>query len=201
MDWRDLDEDCFFERSVRRLEQCAAAGAISMKIWKDLGLRLHDRDGSFLRIDDSRLDPLFARAAELGIFIMFHTADPAAFFLPTDERNERHEELSAHPDWSFYGSAFSREELLAHRNRVFRRHPATRFVAAHMGEQPEDLAALAAMLDAHSNGSTRYVGARGRTRPPAVHSTALLPAIRRSHPLWRGPAAGGIDVSRALSVL
>ena len=79
------------------------------------------------------------------------TVDPAAFFLPTDAHNERFEELSAHPDWSFYGSAFSREELLAQRNRVFARHPKTRFVAAHMGEQPEDLASLTAMLDAHPN--------------------------------------------------
>jgi predicted TIM-barrel fold metal-dependent hydrolase len=151
MDWRDMHEDDFFDRSVRRLEQCVAAGAIGMKIWKDLGLRLRDRNGSLLRIDDPRLGPLFVRAAELGVFIMFHTADPAAFFLPTDAHNERFEELSAHPDWSFYGSAFSREELLAQRNRVFARHPETRFVAAHMGEQPEDLAALAVMLDEHPN--------------------------------------------------
>jgi predicted TIM-barrel fold metal-dependent hydrolase len=151
MDWRDLGEDGFFDRSVRRLEQCIAAGAIGMKVWKDLGLRLRDRDGSLLRIDDPRLDPLFARAAALGAFIMFHTADPAAFFLPTDAENERFEELSAHPDWSFYGSAFSREELLAQRNRVFARHPKTQFVAAHMGEQPEDLAAVAALLETYPN--------------------------------------------------
>jgi predicted TIM-barrel fold metal-dependent hydrolase len=151
MDWRDLAEEGFFDRSVRRLEQCVAAGAIGLKIWKDLGLRLRNADGTLLRIDDPRLDPLFARAAELGIFIMFHTADPAAFFLPTDARNERFEELSAHPDWSFYGAEFGREELLAQRNRVFARHPRTRFVAAHMGEQAEDLAALAAMLDAYPN--------------------------------------------------
>jgi predicted TIM-barrel fold metal-dependent hydrolase len=151
MDWRDLADGGFFDRSVGRLEQCVSAGAIGMKIWKDLGLRLRDRDGSLLRIDDPRLDPLFARAADLGIFIMFHTADPAAFFLPTDAQNERFEELSAHPDWSFYGSAFSGEELLAQRNRVFARHPETQFVAAHMGEQPEDLAAVAAMLERYPN--------------------------------------------------
>jgi predicted TIM-barrel fold metal-dependent hydrolase len=151
MDWRDLGEEGFFDRSVRRLEQCVAAGAIGIKIWKDLGLRLRDRDGSLLRIDDPRLDSLFARATELGVFVMFHTADPAAFFLPTDAQNERFEELSAHPDWSFYGSAFSREELLAQRNRVLARHPKTQFVAAHMGEQPEDLAAVAAMLETYPN--------------------------------------------------
>lgn len=151
MDWRDLGEDGFFDRSVRRLEQCVAAGAVGMKLWKDLGLLLRGRDGSLLRIDDPRLDPFFERAASLGVFIMFHTADPAAFFLPTDAQNERFEELSAHPDWSFYGSTFSREELLEQRNRVFARHPKTQFVAAHMGEQPEDLAAAAAMLEAHPN--------------------------------------------------
>jgi predicted TIM-barrel fold metal-dependent hydrolase len=151
MDWRDLGEEDFFERSVTRLEQCVSAGAIGMKIWKDLGLRLRDRDGSMLRIDDPRLDPLFARAAELGVFIMFHTADPAAFFLPSDAHNERFEELSAHPDWSFYGSSYSREDLLAQRNCVFARHPRTQFVAAHMGEQPEDLASLSKVLDAHPN--------------------------------------------------
>jgi predicted TIM-barrel fold metal-dependent hydrolase len=151
MDWRDLHEEGFFERSVQRLEACVAAGVIGLKFWKDLGLVLRDRDRALLRIDDPRLDPLFARAADLGVFIMFHTADPAAFFLPTDAQNERFEELSAHPDWSFHGSPFSREELLEQRNRVFARHPKTRFVAAHMGEQPEDLEGLAAVLEAHPN--------------------------------------------------
>ena len=151
MDWRDLQEDGFFERCVSRLDECVSAGAIGMKIWKDLGLRLRERDGSLLRIDDPRLDPFFARAAELGVFVLFHTADPAAFFLPTDGQNERFEELAAHPDWSFYGSQFTREDLLEQRNRVFARHPRTQFVAAHMGEQPEDLEALAAMLEKYPN--------------------------------------------------
>ena len=63
---------------------------------------------------------------------MFHTADPDAFFLPIDANNERYEELAAHPDWGFYGSHFSKDELLAQRNRVFARHPKTTFVAAHL---------------------------------------------------------------------
>lgn len=151
MDWRDLQEDGFFDRCVSRLEECVTAGAIGMKIWKDLGLRLRNRDGSLLRIDDPHLDPFFARAAQLGVFIMFHTADPAAFFLPTDGRNERFEELAAHPDWSFYGSQFTKEELLEQRNRVFARHPETQFVAAHMGEQPEDLEGLAGVLEKYPN--------------------------------------------------
>ncbi len=149
MDWDGLDQGDFFSKAVHRLEESVAHGACGLKIWKDLGLRLKDHDGSMLRIDDERLSPLFEKAAELGVFVMFHTADPAAFFLPTDRTNERYEELAAHPDWSFYGSTFSKAELLEQRNRVFARHPRTTFVCAHMGEQPEDLKSAAALLETY----------------------------------------------------
>jgi hypothetical protein len=34
-------------------------------------------------------------------------SDPEAFFLPTDRFNERYEELSAAPDWSFHWKRLS----------------------------------------------------------------------------------------------
>ena len=40
-------------------------------------------------------------AGELGLPIVIHVADPVAFFEPVDARNERLEELLAHPEWSF----------------------------------------------------------------------------------------------------
>jgi predicted TIM-barrel fold metal-dependent hydrolase len=151
MDWTDLHVPGFFQRSVERLERFVAAGACGMKIWKDLGLTLRDQNGELMRIDDERLAPLFDKAAELRVPVMFHTADPDAFFLPIDRFNERYEELAAHPDWGFSGSHFSKTALLAQRDRVFRRHPHTRFVGAHMAERSEDLAYVANLLDACPN--------------------------------------------------
>jgi predicted TIM-barrel fold metal-dependent hydrolase len=151
MDWRDLHEPGFFARAVGRLDRLARAGACGLKIWKDLGLRLRDSAGRLLRVDDERLAPLFERAADLGVFVMFHTADPEAFFRPVDRFNERYEELSAHPDWSFHGSEFTKAELLGQRNRVFARHPRTTFVGAHAAERPESLAEVARWLDEHPN--------------------------------------------------
>ena len=81
-----------------------------------------------------------------------HVADPVAFFQPIDANNERWEELSRHPDWSFHGDQFpSRDELLAARNRVISRHPKTTFIGAHFANNSEDLATVAKWLDQYPN--------------------------------------------------
>lgn len=151
MDWRDIEHPDFFRRSVERLECFAAAGGSGVKFWKDCGLTVREANGQLLRIDDERLSPLFERAGDLGLFVMFHTADPEAFFLPVDRHNERFEELIAHPDWTFASSPVSHAELIAQRNRVIQRHPSTRFVCAHMAEQAENLAAVGELLDTCPN--------------------------------------------------
>jgi predicted TIM-barrel fold metal-dependent hydrolase len=151
MDWRDLHESGFFSRSAERLERFVEQGACGIKLWKDLGLQLTDSEGKLLRIDDERLAPLFEKARELSVPVMFHTADPDAFFLPIDRFNERYEELAAHPDWSFHGSLYSKRELLEQRDRVFARHPKTTFVAAHVAESSENLAYVREMLDRYPN--------------------------------------------------
>jgi len=150
MDWIGIDRPDFFQKAVDYLERLVEHGAVGFKIWKDLGLTVRDAGGNLLRVDDERLDPLFDKARELDVPIMFHTADPLAFFEPIDRFNERYEELAAHPEWSFHGAHYSRRDLMDQRNCVFAGHPRTRFVAAHM-ECPEDLRSVSAMLEAYPN--------------------------------------------------
>jgi predicted TIM-barrel fold metal-dependent hydrolase len=151
MDWNGLHHPGFFQLAIERLQRFVAAGACGLKIWKDLGLQLRESNGELLRIDDVRLGPLFNEAAKLGVPVMFHIADPDAFFLPIDRFNERYEELAAHPDWGFHGSHYSKDELLSQRDRVFARHPNTTFVAAHMAEKPENLTYLDRLLSTCPN--------------------------------------------------
>jgi hypothetical protein len=151
MDWSGVERPDFVQKSLDTFERLRERGICGMKFWKDLGLSVRDASGELLRIDDERLAPLFDKAAELGIPVMFHTADPDAFFLPIDARNERYEELAAHPDWGFTGSRYSKDELMEQRNRVFARHPKTTFVAAHVGGRSENLARASEILDKHPN--------------------------------------------------
>jgi len=149
MNWSGVEKPDFTQVSCDRLERLVERGARGIKFWKDLGLSVRDSSGELLRIDDERLAPIFDKAAELGIPVMFHTADPDAFFLPIDAHNERYEELAAHPDWGFYGSKFSKQELLDQRDRVIARHPGTTFVCAHVAECGENLARVTQLLRTH----------------------------------------------------
>jgi predicted TIM-barrel fold metal-dependent hydrolase len=151
MDWSGVERSDFVQRTCEWLERAVERGAKGLKFWKDLGLRVRDSSGRLLRIDDERLAPIFDKAAALRIPVMFHTADPDAFFLPVDERNERYEELAAHPDWSFYPSEYRKAELLDQRDRVFARHPGTTFVAAHVAESGENLDRVVRLLDSCPN--------------------------------------------------
>lgn len=129
-------------------------GARGLKILKTLSLYLREdiTTGALVRVDDPRFDPMWDCCAQLKIPVAIHVADPLAFFTPTDRVNERYEELSHHPDWSFYGHDFpSVKEILEARNRVFARHPKTQFVALHVGHCAENLADVAENLDRFPN--------------------------------------------------
>jgi predicted TIM-barrel fold metal-dependent hydrolase len=147
MDWRGLERSDFVQATIERLRRMLDRGFCGIKFWKDFGLTIKGEDGRLLRINDERFARIFEFCGEQGLPVMFHTADPTAFFQPIDGTNERYEELAAHPDWGFSSSPVSKRELLAQRNDVIRRHPKTTFVGAHCAESSEDLAYLAALLD------------------------------------------------------
>src|SRR5262249_28753712 len=105
-----------------------------------------------LPVDTSRLDPLWAKAGELGVPVLIHVGDPLAFFQPVDEFNERIDELRRAPDWSFCGPEFpSFDDLIRGLENVIARHPTTTFIGAHVGCYAENLAYVGSMLDRFPN--------------------------------------------------
>lgn len=148
----DCHRPDFGRRMALELARLKVAGVSGLKVFKDFGLRYRNPDGSLIKIDDPRWDAIWRACGEAGLPVIMHTADPAAFFDPVDEKNERWEELHRHPDWSFHGPQFpSREELHAARNRVIARHPRTTFIGAHLANDGEDLAEAGRWLDEYPN--------------------------------------------------
>jgi predicted TIM-barrel fold metal-dependent hydrolase len=136
------------ERAALEFERAVKAGARGLKVWKDLGLQVKDRSRRLIPVDTRRLDPLWAKAGELGVPVIIHVGDPLAFFEPPDASNERWDELQRNPEWGFYGPGFPRLEVLIQgMENVIARHPGTEFIGAHVGCYAENLAYVAGMLD------------------------------------------------------
>ena len=142
----------FVRTCVEQLKIAKENGILGVKFFKMFGLSFRNADGSLIKIDDPRWDPIWETCGRLKLPIIIHVADPVAFFDPIDAGNERIEELGRHPDWSFHGDQFpSREELLVARNRVIQRHPKTTFIGAHVANNGEDLAKVGQWLDEYPN--------------------------------------------------
>jgi predicted TIM-barrel fold metal-dependent hydrolase len=142
----------FGERAARQLEEDVKAGALGLKIFKDLGLDARRADGSRLQVDDPELDPIWEACARLGIPAFIHTAEPQEFFEPLDMHNERWLELALFPSRrNNEPGQVTFEELMTERNTLFRRHPKTTFIAAHFGWHANDLGRASRMLDEFPN--------------------------------------------------
>ena len=154
VDWAQWETqgDSFGEWAAEHFRKQVERGAQGLKIWKPFGLHVKDQRGELVAVDDERLEPLWETVGELNLPVIIHVADPAAFFDPLDETNERWEELHAHPDWHFPSHKFPTfMTLMEDFANLVRRHKNTTFIGAHVGCYAENLGWVGSLLDECSN--------------------------------------------------
>lgn len=133
-DFSGVGEPGWGERAAARLQEDVANGAAGLKIFKGLGMTHQDSEGRRIPVNDPRLAPLWDRAGELGIPVLIHSADPAEFWQPHDRFNERWLELKLRPRRIRPPDRFPPfEEIIEEQHDLFRAHPNTVFIAAHLG--------------------------------------------------------------------
>ena len=102
-----------------------------------------------MHCDDARLDALWDKCADLHLPVNIHIADHPSCWQPLGPQQERTPDFQG---FNLYGKEVpSYTELLAHRNRMLSKHPQTRFIAAHLGNQGNDLTSLGQVLDRYPN--------------------------------------------------
>ena len=144
------------ENAVSQLEEDYKAGARGLKIYKSLGLRYKDSEGNRLAVDDPRLDPIWKKCAELGIPVLIHSADPKSFWDPMDNKNERWLELKTRPRRKRSDTDPAPwQQIINEQHNMFKRHPNTKFINAHMGWYANNLGKLSELMDEIPN---MYVG-------------------------------------------
>ncbi len=153
VDWSRINEPHFGAQAAEKIRRDVDTGMRGIKVFKALGLSYRAADGSFWRVNDVRLDPIWAVAGELGIPIMLHVADPPEFWQPVNDANTWNGVLHGeYAWWAYYREGYpSPEELLAERNEVIARHRSTTFICPHIGSSSHNLDQAADDLEALPN--------------------------------------------------
>jgi len=175
VDFEGIGTPGFGQQAAAAFEASVGRGVRGLKINKRLGLHVRDTDDRLVPIDDDRLGPVWAKAGELGVPVLIHTGDPKAFFEPLTPDNERYDELSLNPTWSFADRSKypPREELLQQRDRLLGKQPGTTFIGAHFGSNPEDIDYVADCMRKYPNfvvDMAARVGEIGRHNPDKVRN-------------------------------
>tara|TARA_R110002072_G_scaffold118631_1_gene250621 strand:- start:24217 stop:25305 length:1089 start_codon:yes stop_codon:yes gene_type:complete len=152
IDFDGLGKKDWTTKAVAQLKEDVKNGARGLKIYKSLGLRNKDTDGKRIAVDDPRLDPIWAACGELGIPVLIHTADPKPFWDDFNGDNERWLELKTKPNRKRDAeNPAPWEQLIAEQHHMFKKHPETTFINAHMGWYANDLGKLGELLDEMPN--------------------------------------------------
>ena len=145
------------ERTNAALDAAVAKGAVAVKVWKNIGMVIKDKDGKHIFLDDPRFDGVMAHIQQLGIPLIAHQGEPLNCWLPLDQMttdNDR-EYFKEHPQYHMFlhPEMPGYEDQIRHRDDFVAQHPHLRFVGAHLGSLEYDVDRIAAFLDRFPNAS------------------------------------------------
>lgn len=150
IDVSTINEEGWTEKTVKQIENDVKLGANGLKIYKSQTMAVVD--GERIAINDPRIDPVWAKCGELGIPVLIHAADPKPFWDEHDENNERWLELKVRSGRKRGAdNPAPWETIIAEQHDIFKKHPGTKFINAHLGWYANDLATLAKLMDTYPN--------------------------------------------------
>ena len=127
------------------------AGASGIKIWKNIGMVLKDRDSSFVMIDDPAFAPVFEYLEKNKIPVMGHLGEPRDCWLPENEMIDPGAVtyFKAHPQYYMYlhPEAPSYEAQINARDTILKRYPGIDFIGAHLASLEWSFDELAERLE------------------------------------------------------
>lgn len=152
VDFNGVGNSNWGEQAAAQLELDVKSGAKGLKVYKSLGLRNKDTNGNRIAINDPRLDPIWKKCGELGIPVLIHAADPKSFWDPMDKDNERWLELKTRPRRKRSATNPAPwQQIIDEQHRMFKKHPKTKFINAHMGWYANNLDRLGELMDEMPN--------------------------------------------------
>lgn len=146
------------DRIISQLKENISGGAISVKVWKNIGMVLRDREGKFIMIDDPGLDKVFDYIKSKNLPVSGHLGEPRNCWLPVDKMTVTSDKnyftenpqyhMFLHPEYPSY------EDQLRARDNLLKKNPDMIFVASHLASLEWNVDSLAAWFDRFPNAAT-----------------------------------------------
>ena len=152
LDLAKIDKPDFEKKNINQIENAVNQGVIGLKIYKNLGLTLRDSRNIRVPVDDDRLSHIWETCAKFNIPVLIHSGEPKAFFDPVDKFNERWLHAREKPR-SFRPSDKypTFDQVMYEQEQLFKKHPNTTFINAHLGWYGNDLGKLSKQLSELTN--------------------------------------------------
>ena len=126
----------FATEAITQINRCMDAGAKGIKIWKNIGLNLRDKNGKYVTIDHEKFTPIFAWLEKEQIPVLAHLGEPLNCWLPYNEITMANElrYFKICPAYYMYlhPEAPSYQQQIAARDQILERYPKLRFIGAHI---------------------------------------------------------------------
>jgi predicted TIM-barrel fold metal-dependent hydrolase len=143
----------FTAAASKQINADFAQGAAAVKIWKNVGMEIKDRDGKYIMADDPKFAPIYEDIAKHGKTLMAHLAEPDVAWGPPDPADPSWSYYQENPQWFLYNKPGfpAKKEILAARDHVLAENPKLRMVGVHLGSMEKDLDGIGRHLDRYPN--------------------------------------------------
>lgn len=149
----DFDNPNWTEKTINALKESIQKGARAVKIWKNIGMDLRDKNGKFVMVDDPRLGKIFEFLEKNKIPLIGHNGEPRDCWKPLDEMTFSKDYYGAHPEYHMFlhPEYPSYEQQITARDNLLGKYSELKFVGAHLGSLEWSLDELAIRFERYSN--------------------------------------------------
>lgn len=147
----DFNEPGWTERVIQTIQKSITKGAVSVKIWKNIGMEVRDTSGKLVMIDDPRMDPVFKFMVENNIRFTGHQGEPKNCWLPVEQMTVKQDRdyFVLHPEYHMYlhPEFPSYEQQIEARDHVLDKFPDLQFCGAHFASVEWSIEEIGKRLD------------------------------------------------------
>lgn len=147
------EKEDWLNKTISDLENSFSKGAKAVKVWKNIGMDLRDKDGNFVMVDHPQIISILEYLSKREIPVIGHNGEPRDCWLPLDEMTFSQGYYGSHPEYHMYKHPEypSYEDQIEARDSMLEKLPNLDFIGAHLGSLEWSLEELAKRLKKYPN--------------------------------------------------